>query len=290
MGEERRLIEAELPQEFDPDWTELDAATNEHPFMHAGVELLKEAGTVCLLASGIVPTAPPYQRDEAIRCGLLVRIGKLCRLMLADTCEVGGGQQLALSRQIFDTTATLMYLSADDDGSRHQAFVEDPLVAEREIVRDIDRRQSGDGGGPWAIEDRMRRSIDRSARAAGIEDVSALPSRAKIGWPSARALSALLGPTAYPAYRVGSGEIHGSWHDLYRNHLREVSGGFEPTFETGSPRPQPLLAVAVLAVQAVRAYLRDRNTVEAAFFDARLTSLDERLQRVDAAHEGYLQQ
>lgn len=114
---------------------------------------------MCLLASGIVPTASPYQRDEAIRCGLLVRLGKLCRLLLADTCEIGGGQQLALSRQIFDTTATLTYLSVDDDGSRHQAFVEDSLVAEREIVRDIDRRQSGDGGSPWAIEDRMRRSI-----------------------------------------------------------------------------------------------------------------------------------
>lgn len=52
--------------------------------------------------------------------------------------------------------------------------------------------------------------------------------------------------------------------------------------ETGSPPRQPFLAVAVVAVRAVRAYPRHRTTAEVAFFDARLTSFDDRLLRVDA--------
>jgi hypothetical protein len=160
-------IEATLPPSFVPDWAALVSATREHAFMPAAIELLKEAGTIALLAAAMLP-AKPHERDAAIRCGLLVRLGKLVRLMLADTCDVGGGQQLGLFRQMFETAAAILYLVVDDDGSRHQAFVEDSLVAERELLADINRRQAGDPDERWPIEDRMRRSISRSAAAAGI--------------------------------------------------------------------------------------------------------------------------
>jgi hypothetical protein len=128
--------EATLPLSFVPDWAALQSATNEYPFMHTAVELLKESGAIALLAAGIIPDEP-HQRDAAIRCGLLVRLAKLVRLMLADTCDIGGGQQLGLSRQMFETAATLLYLADDGDGSRHQAFVENSLVAERSSLRTL---------------------------------------------------------------------------------------------------------------------------------------------------------
>lgn len=281
-------VEATLPRAFVPDWPVLESATSEHPFMHAAVELLKESGTIALLAAGIIPIAP-HQRDAAIRCGLLVRLGKLVRLMLADTCDVGGGQQLALSRQMFETAAALLYLGDDDDGSRHQAFVEDSLVAERELLADVDRQQAGRSDGPWPIEDRIRRSIINSATAAGVQDVSALPGRARIGWPSVQQLAQPLGPTAYGAYRMGSSQIHPNWHDILRNHLREVDGGFVPAFDLGSPRPQPLLTAALLTVLATEAYLKKRPYAEASLFDARPDELKDRLERVDGLHEHFIQ-
>lgn len=288
MGIIDEPVEATLPLSFVPDWAELQSATSEYPFMHAAVELMKESGTIALLAARVIPSEP-YQRDAAIRCGLLVRLGKLMRLMLADTCDIGGGQQLGLSRQIFETAAALLYLADDEDGSRHQAFVEDSLVAERELLADIKRRQAGGAGDPWPIEERMRRSVAHSAAVAGVEDVSALPSRAKIGWPSVQQIAEPLGPTAYDAYRMGSSEIHPNWHDILRNHLHEVDGGFVPDFEIGSPRPQPLLTGALLTALATKAYLKRRPAGELSFFEGRLGDLEDRIKRVDGLHEQFIQ-
>lgn len=288
MGITDKPVEATLPPSFVPDWAALSSATNEQPFMHAAVELLKESGTIALVAAGVIPDEP-HQRDAAIRCGLLVRLGKLVRLMLADTCDIGGGQQLGLSRQMFETAAALLYLADDKDGSRHQAFVEDSLVAERELLADINRRQAGHPGDQWPIEERMRRSIAHSAAVSGVQDVSALPGRAKIGWPSVQQLAEPLGPTAYGAYRMGSSQIHPNWHDIFRNHLQEVDGGFVPGFDVGSPRPQPLLTGTLLTVLATEAYLKLRPAAEVSFFEAQPDDLKDRLERVDSLHEQFIQ-
>ena len=288
MGIIDEPFEATLPPSFMPDWTALQSARNEDPFMHAAVELLKESGTIALLAAGIIPSEP-HQRDAAVRCGLLVRLGKLVRLVLVDTCDAGGGQQLGLSRQMLETAAALLYLVDDEDGSRHHAFVEDSLVAERELLADINQRQACDPGDPWPIEERMRRSIADSAAAAGVQDISTLPGRAKIGWPSVQQLVESLGPTAYGAYRMGSSQIHPNWHDIFRNHLQEVDGGFVPRFDAGSLRPQPLLAGALLTVLATEAYLKRRPAAEVSSFDALLDDLKDRLERIDGLHEQFIQ-
>jgi hypothetical protein len=288
VGITNEPVEVTLPPSFVPDWAALQSATNEYPFMHAAVELLKESGTIIRLAAGVIPNEP-HQRDAAIRCGLLVRLGKLVRLMLADTCDIGGGQQLGLSRQMLETATALLSLADDEDGSRHQAFVEDSLVAERELLADINRRQAGQPGDPWPIEERMRRSIAHSAAVAGVQDVSALPSRVRIRWPSVQQLAEGLGPTAYGAYRMGSSQIHANWHDIFRNHLQEVDGGFIPSLDVGSPRPQPLLTGALLTVLATEAYLERRPAEEVSFFEARLDDLKGRLERVDGLHEQFIQ-
>lgn len=288
MGITDEPVEATLPPSFVPDWASLQSATDEYPFMHAGVELLKESGTIALVAAGVIPKEP-HQRDAAIRCGLLVRLAKLGRMMLADTCDVGGGQQLGLLRQMFETAAALLYLADDEDGSRHQAFVEDSLVAERELLVGINRRQARHPGGPWAIEERMRRSIARSAAVAGVRDVSALPGRGQIGWPSVRQLAERLGPAAYGAYRMCLSQIHPNWHDIFRNHLQEVNGGFVPGFEGGSPRPQPLLTGALLTVLATEAYLKLRPAAEVSFFEALPDDLKDRLEYADGLHEQFIQ-
>jgi hypothetical protein len=119
--------------------------------------------------------------------------------------------------------------------------------------------------------------------------VSALPSRAKIGWPSVQQLAEPLGPAAYGAYRMGSSQIHPNWHDIVRNHLREVDGGFVPVFDVGSPRPQPLLTGALLTVLAAEAYLARRPAEEASLLRSRPDDLRARLERVDSLHELFIQ-
>lgn len=280
------LTELELPAPYQPIWSELEATTGEDPFMEAGVELLKEAVTLGHLAAGIVPPAP-YGRDDAIRCALLVRVSTLGCTMVRDTCAGDGLQQMSLARQVMESVATLLYLSDDTDGSRFEAFVQDSLIAERELLRDIRLRREEDGEA-WPIEERMQRSIDRTGRAGGVDPAN-LPSRRQVGWPLVEERLKLLGPTAYGAYRMGSAALHGSWHDLYRNHLEEVDGGLLPRFGLPSPRPQPLLTAALLIVEATQTYLSHRGELECNAFDSSLVDLLNRLKRVDQIHEELLQ-
>ncbi len=102
----------------------------------------------------------------------------------------------------------------------------------------------------------MTRSIQRTARDAGVADVMTLPARRAIGWPSTELLLDLLGPNLYPSYRTGSSVLHTRWLDLLRHHIRrEDDGTFALHLEDDRPRAEPLYGVGVLIVDGVRRYL-----------------------------------
>jgi len=50
VSEDDSPVDLEIPEPYQPDWERLEAATNENPFMTAGVELFKEAATLALSA------------------------------------------------------------------------------------------------------------------------------------------------------------------------------------------------------------------------------------------------
>jgi hypothetical protein len=80
-----------------------------------------------------------------------------------------GRQQVGLMRQITETLANVAYLCGDDEqGARHRAFLYDSLISEREFLKVIERRQANGPGTELPIERRLRRSIEDTARAAGI--------------------------------------------------------------------------------------------------------------------------
>lgn len=279
-------VAIDIPDPHDPDWDELAKAKTEAAFMHASVELFKEAATLAATVAGLYSPAP-LQRDAAIRTGLLVRAARLARTTLRDTCDGDGEQQLALFRQLMDTVATVLYLSGDEDGTRHQAYVQNSLVAERESLKTIAAQQKRNGG-TLPIEDRMKRSMERLASVAGV-DLDSLPGRKGIGWPTAEELVEQFGPTAYPAYRMGSASLHGTWLDIHRNYLDDVDGGFRPRFEPLTPRPQPLLSGARLLVTATQAQLAVRHADERTLLAPRLHDLTARLRKVDELHEALVQ-
>lgn len=273
---------------FEPDWAALQNAIDENPFMHAAVELLKSAvGLGEALAR--IASARPLPVNAAIRCGLLVRACKLCLDLLADVCIGKGRLQVGLMRQLTETLANLAYLCGDDEhGSRHLAFLQDSLISESEFLKVIERRQAEAGGAELAIETRLRRSIEDTARAAGI-DLDNIPARRQIGWPSAQErIELAFGPTAYPSFRVGSDALHGGWFDLIRNHLCEVNGGFEPEFRAAARRPQPLLSAAIQLSTVVMTYLRLQPQVERRFFDQKLPAVLGCAYRTDDIHEYWL--
>nr|MDT0666379.1 hypothetical protein [Micromonospora sp. DSM 115978] len=110
------------------------------------------------------------------------------RLTLRELNERETFQQLSISRDAIETLATFLYLIGDDGtGLRFDQYVMNSLVAERELIKDIERNIEQRGGDIQPIEERMKNSVTAAAKAAGIDDVSELPSRKSIGYPSAEA-------------------------------------------------------------------------------------------------------
>jgi hypothetical protein len=284
-----KCLELDKLTTFEPDWLSLKEAVDENPFIHTGVELLKCAGTNVIYLASIRPPQP-LGRDSAIRCGLLMRGCKLAIALVRDACRDRGILQLALSRQLTETLANLRYLCNDESGERHAAYVMDSLISEREFLKNVERHAQAAGGQERGVEKRIRHSIERTAVAAGV-DLSTLPSRKDIGWPSIeRRIELAYGTTAYSAYRVGSDVLHGGWNDLLRNHLREVDGGFEPEYDPQPVRPQALITAAVQVAEAGLDYLGGRSDGERSAFVPTMAALVGYALRTNDLHDQWLDQ
>ena len=287
FGKIEELTDDLLPEPFLIDDVSLAKIDRESEFLRISFELLKEMGHWLIILAGLA--TEPLDLNPAIIRGHTVRLAKLTRTMVREMIQDEPGQQLALVREIIETVATLAYLLGDTDGTRYTAYIQDGLVAEREMVKEITINVA-DRGAALDIENRMLRSIQSKAAAARIADVLTLPGRAKIGFPSAEDRIKLLGLNAYIAYRASSSEVHGTWIDLRRNHLEQVGDKFLPNLAQLSIRPQPPLAMAYVLVSVYTATLaRHVEPQQIAFFEKRFEDLLDRTKRVDAAHEAWLQ-
>ncbi len=274
----------DLPPPYEPDFDLLAVTDSDDPFMEACVELYKEVGILTVLTAENFPgPGHSFTRNEAVLCAMLMRVGKLCASMLAETVQKHGDQQLVLTRQILETIVNLVYL-LDGDDERFDQYVQDSLVAEREFLGIIHENVKNRGEVELAIEERMRRSIEASADRAGV-DLSSLPGRRKIGWPSVEQRLVAIGwADMYGAFRMGSNAIHGTWTDLDKHHLLEASdGGFEPRTSHASPQLQPLTATAVLILEVAGIYVEEFRANEVSLYRVRFQDLQRRLIRVDGA-------
>lgn len=275
------------PDPYRPAWEELSTTKGESLFVQAAFELTKEAATYVQLAAGIYAERP-LERNEAIKRGQLAKLAKLCVLFISTTHEDDGDQHLALARQLIELVATFLYLLDDDNGSRHDAYVEHSLIAEKELWKNIDVNVKARGD-LWPIEERMYRSMKKLAAESGL-DMQAIvhedKGRKRIGWPKAEDLIARLGPTAYGGYRVGSSVVHSTWTDIHRHHLKSKEDGYDVNFDHVTPRPQPLTLASALSAHALLKYFEGRS--EEVHFKERVEDLLERVNRLEEMHEAWL--
>jgi hypothetical protein len=279
-------IDEHWPGEYEPDWDALKSAESEDAFGEAAFELFTESTMLAAIAASIVP-AHPLRRDEAILSGLLVKVAKLGKVIVAMSAHLGADRQLALFRELLEALASLWYLLDDSgDASRFQAYVLNSLVAERQLGEVVSRNIEKRGGESLPIEVGMKRSIDNTTAAAGLDGLDSATRAA--GWPSAEKLIGDLGSDVYLAYRAGSSVVHSQWADLMRNHLvRSSDSHFELRLEDLPPKPQPLYAGAALIVRTMGHYLAKERSAAVELFGDRLSSLEQRIERLAQMHGGW---
>lgn len=286
------LISDGLPAPRIVDYRSMNEATAEEPFTREGFELLKDAAIVLAAVAGLRTSthASGLKRNHAIVVGHYARSIKLMKSLVRQVSDGhGGDQQISINREFMDSLSTVMYLLGDPgDGSRFDSYVMDSLVAEREFLKDVRTQIAGREDVALPIEERIRRSIQDTLKAAGVKEEE-IPSRKKNGWPTAQARLELLGPTAYAAYRTGSGAVHGSFNDIYKHHLVQLDDGFEIELRPQRFRPQPLLSMALLSLTTLDDYSRIfLGAPLPAGLASRRSELLTTLYRVDELHEQWL--
>ncbi len=279
------LTQRDLPEPYQLD---LSTLTNQNDFGEAAFELLKEASMLATMLVHAIPPEP-FQRNEAIRRGLIKRLSLLGKSLLSDISHNSGYQQEQIARQIVEAAANYIYL-CDDEGSgeRYDAYVLSTLAEEKANLTIISEQIKERGDEPLPIEGRMRRSIERMATAAGY-DYDSVPGKSKIDWPKAIDRLAILGPVAYMPYRTGSNAIHSGWTALLLRDIEQVEGGF--SLENGpSPAVQSMTSAGIFISETASHYVAEDGTeAERHWFEARLDDVAERIRTLDEAHERFMQ-
>ncbi|MFZ1137800.1 MAG: DUF5677 domain-containing protein [Candidatus Sulfotelmatobacter sp.] len=273
----------------------LEKETDENKVSGIVFELYKEAATVVNLVAHLLDEATSakggWPRNQAICAGLMVRITKF--MVVVTQLSAKGDRSevvMALSRCIMESAINLEFLVHKNEDRFYDQFVKLSLGPERELYDLIQRNVAARNGQTWPIEGRMLKRIDDLCRVSGvkIEDIDRKPG--DWGGGVRERLKSLGKEDSYVSMqRTPSHAVHGTWVDLYNNHLEynDKTGTYVPEPRFSWIDARALGPIAVLVLDAVRPYL-DRFFSDASSFRtlrARLDDVQRRLLIADDIHE-----
>jgi hypothetical protein len=235
-----------------------------------------------------------WPRNQAICAGLMVRISKFMRVVMQlsatrDRAEV----VCALNRSIMESAINLEFLVRTNDEKYFDQFVKLCLGPERELYDLINTNVSRRNGEVWPIEQGMLESINDVCQASGvkIDDVH----RKQVDWGGnlRQRLEILNKEDQYVGMqRIPSHAVHGTWVDLYQNHLQYDSKTqlFSPDNRFTSVDERIMGPIANLVLEAIAPYVERffPNIPESTLVLERIADLHGRIHEVGAAHQGLM--
>jgi hypothetical protein len=272
---------------------------SEEKFMFLLIRLMEEIRHLILIVSSLVPAKKDltrirgWDRNKAILCAHLVRIGKLL-VGIIDMAKSKRRELLEIFiRCTFESVVNLQYLIKTNSDKMFERFVKYSLRTEKNLLEIINQNIKKRGY-PIPIENRMLDSIQASFRDSGIspEEIdkkrdstwggNILNRAAKLGLLN----EVYLGGFAFPSHSV-----HGNWEDLLAHHLFKDETGFYPCHDWHPPRPQQLEGVGFLVLEAIRCYLDHLNFrfAEKTELIQYIDDLKERILIISQCHEEFLQ-
>ena len=261
-------------------------------------ELYKEALSVVSLAAHILDEGESikggWPRNQAICAGLMVRITKFM-LVVVQLSAKGNRLEVvaALDRSIMESAVNLEFLVRKNDDKFFDQFVKFSLGPERELYDLIKANIEARKGEVWPIELRMLESIDDVCRISGVKIEDAERKYGDWGGGVRERLKALNKEEQYVSMqRIPSHAVHGTWVDLYKNHLTHDTKTdlFAPDNNFSWVDARALGPTAVLVLDAVKPYIERYFTdvLESKVISDRVVDLQKRILTVDAAHEELL--
>lgn len=245
------------------DLQELKNFQYQEQYVSVGVELLKEAARITTLLAFAHPLdnlnkARKWTRNEAISCGLMVRLTKL-QLGIIDATEK---QRMEIAHILFrclaETVINLKYLliKGKESENIYEEYIEYSLEEERRLLDVIDSNVQSRGE-ELPIEKQMRKSILQSFKDSGLVPSNAKRTKQK-GWSGtlfARASAIGMEDAYLGIFGLPSHVVHGNWQDLLMYHIDRDGEGFSPRGGWAAPQPEIVLIAALLSCNACEEYL-----------------------------------
>lgn len=287
----------QLP-EIEKTEIDLDAIAkfeSEEEFTGVSVSLLIETGSyVCVVGSILPYDTKAWNSDQAVVGGHFVRLYKLISAMLDQTCQRRREISFMFARMAFECIINASFILKNYSSELVLSYKSYSLKHEKKLMNRINENIMQRSGEVLPIEDRMLKSINRSFRVSGVEpeQIEAMELR---NWGNKniyeKAKDVGLGEAYLAAFGGPSHGIHGNWQDLLEYHLEsDEHGHFTPDFKWHRPRPQYLNVVALHAAEVSKQYVEWLGFQEIGLLTKSLTELQERVFRLDSAHEQWLTQ
>ena len=173
------------------------------------------------------------------------------------------------------------------------SFVRFSLGPERELYDLIQANVAGRASEVWPIEQSMIESINDVCKASGVKIEEVDRRYPDWGGDLRQRLKTLNKENQYVVtQRIPSHAVHGTWVDLYKNHLQYDSetNVFSPDRKFSRVDARSLSPIAILVLEATEPYI-DRfvfDIPESKLLFERIADLRNRLHVVDSAHEAHL--
>jgi hypothetical protein len=259
-------------------------------------ELYKEAVHAVNLAAHLLDEAASvkggWSRNQAICAGLMIRISKFMLVVTQLSAEKGDRADVvsALNRSIMESAINLEFLASTNDDKYFDQFVKFSLGPERELYDIIRANVTARGGELQPIERRMLESINDVCQASGVTIEEVDRKHRDWGGNIRERLKALNKEMRYVmTQRLPSHAVHGSWVDLYKNHLEydSTSNVFKPDPEFSNVDERHMGPVAFLVLEAIKPYvMRFFSTIpEHKLLLEKIDDLRNRIRAVGVVHE-----
>lgn len=267
---------------------------SEGDFIGLAVSLLVETGSyVCLLGNLLPYDTKSWNTDQAVLGGHFVRLYKLISALLDQTCQHRREVSSMLARMAFECVVNITFILKNYSPDLLLSFKSYSLKHEKRLMDRINKNIEERDGKVLPIEQRMLNSIKRSFKTSGVNPGDIKTSKIR-NWGNKniyeRAKDVGLEEAYLAAFGGPSHGIHGNWQDLLEYHLiSDEDGNFSPNIEWHLPRPQYLNVVALHSAEACKNYISWLGFPEIQDISNSLIDLQERVLKLDSAHEKWMQ-